>query len=421
MIALVDCNNFYASCERVFNPSMNGRPVVVLSNNDGCVIARSNEAKAIGITMGVPAFKAAELFRRYNVAVYSANFALYGDMSRRVMQILSDFTPRQEIYSVDECFLDLAGLHEDGQAMGYRMRERVGRWTGLPISVGIAPTKALAKIANRIAKKYPSRTGDVYVIDTEEKRLKALRWLPVEDIWGVGRRNAMKLYAAGVTRADDFARMPESWVRKQMTIKGVYLQRELNGVPAIDMEIEADKSKSFSVTRTFPREYETWDEVKERVVTFASLAAAKVRKQQSLCRRLEVFVQTSLYKDSDGPVTGAREVRFPFPTSSTLEIVDFVVAGLRSIYKPGRRYKRAGVTLYDFIEPEEWQPSLFAEMNPNPRHPRLMQAIDTINQKIEGGIRVASRDARTFKMNRAYLSRKYTTDIHEILEVKMNK
>jgi len=418
MIALVDCNNFYASCERVFNPSLNGRPVVVLSNNDGCVIARSEEAKRVGISMGIPAFKAAELFKRHRVAIYSANFALYGDMSRRVMEILADFTPRQELYSVDECFLDLSGIPPGGHHdYGMQMRERVMRWTGIPVSIGIAPTKVLAKIASRVAKKYASRTRDCHVIDTEELRLKALRWLPVEDIWGIGRRSALKLYAEGVTKAIDFARMPESWVRKHMTVTGVRLQRELNGIPSID-ELEPEKSKSFTVTRTFEREYDTWDEVKERVVTFASLAAAKVRKQQSLCRRLHLFLQTNYYKDTDAPHTREVEVRFPFPTSSTLEIVDFAVAGLRRVLEPGKRYKRAGVTLCDFIEPREWQPSLFAEMNPDPRHAKLMEAIDKINAETASGIRVASRDARTFKMNRAYLSRKYTTNIEEILEVK---
>ena len=197
MYALIDCNNFYASCERVFNPSLNEVPVVVLSNNDGCVIARSNEAKALGIPMGAPAFENEYIFRRNGVKVFSANFPLYGDMSRRVMSLLSFYSPQQEIYSIDECFLNLQGINVDLQAYGLDMKTKVGKGTGIPISVGIAPTKALAKVANRIAKKFPDHTGGSYVIDTEEKRIKALRWLKVEDIWGVGRRNAKKLYAVG--------------------------------------------------------------------------------------------------------------------------------------------------------------------------------------------------------------------------------
>ena len=189
MYALADCNNFYASCERVFNPALNGKPIVVLSNNDGCVIARSNEAKAVGIKMGAPAFQIAQVIRRYDVQLFSSNFVLYGDMSRRVMNILSSYTPSHEVYSIDECFLDLSGMEVDLAAYGQKMRRQVGRWTGIPLSVGIAPTKALAKMANRIAKKYPELEG-VHVIDSEIKRIKALKWTAVEDVWGIGRRYA---------------------------------------------------------------------------------------------------------------------------------------------------------------------------------------------------------------------------------------
>lgn len=417
MIALIDCNNFYASCERVFNPSLNNKPVVVLSNNDGCVIARSNEAKRAGVEMGIPAFKVEELFKKYNVAVYSANFALYGDMSRRVMSILSTYTPKQEVYSVDECFLDLSGIEANLKDYGLQMKDHVGSHTGIPISVGIAPTKTLAKIANRIAKKFPSQTGGCYVIDSNEKRLKALKWLPIEDIWGVGRRNAVKLQIAGVSKAIDFAEMSESWVRKNMTITGVNLQRELNGIRCIDF-VEEEKSKSYSVTRTFEKEYETWDEIKERVVTFTSMAAVKIRKQQSLCSRLMVFVQTNYFKDTEETLSKSTEVRLPFPTSSTLELVDFAVSGLKKIYEKNRRYKRAGVTLYNFIDEEKHQPYLFSEMNSAPHHKNLMNTIDTINTLSQSGVRLASQDARMFKMHQEHLSKKYTTDIHDIIEVK---
>ena len=418
MVALVDCNNFYASCERVFNPSLIGRPVVVLSNNDGCVIARSNEAKKVGVEMGVPAFKAAELFKQHNVAVYSANFALYGDMSRRVMSILSNFTPHQEIYSIDECFLHLSGIQEDMKEYGLKIKNCVWQWTSIPVGIGIAPTKTLAKIANRIAKKYPLQTDGCHVIDSEEKRLKALRWLSVEDLWGVGRSGARKLHAEGVSKAIDFVQMPESWVRKHMTITGVNLQRELKGLPSIELIDDSEKSKSFSVTRTFEKDHDTLDEVKERVVTFASLAAAKVREQESLCRRLQIFIQTNFYKESEEPIARSVEIRLPFPTSSTLEIVKFVVAGLKQIYEPHRRYKRAGVTLYDFIDTQNRQPFLFPNMNSDPRHIKLMEAMDNINRLTKGGVRIASRDAQTFKMHRNHLSKEYTTNINDILEVK---
>lgn len=417
MIALVDCNNFYASCERVFDPSLDGRPVVVLSNNDGCVIARSEEAKNAGIAMGIPAFQATERFRLYNVAVFSANFALYGDMSRRVMSVLSSYTDRQEIYSVDECFLDLTGIDGKEREIGLKMKNQVARWTGIPVSVGVGATKTLAKVANRIAKKFAAQTDGCHVIDSDEKRQKALRWIPVEDVWGIGRRTALKLSAEGIKNAFDFAQMPESWVRKYLTITGVRMQRELNGIPSIEFG-NAEKAKSFSVTRTFEKYYTTWDEIKERIVTFASLAAAKVRAQQSLCCRLQLFIQTDYYNDTESPVSLSAEVRFPYPTSSTLEIVEFAVTGLRRIYQSHRYYKRAGVILYDFIEPGDWQPSLFSEMNSDPRHERLMSVMDKINERTKNGIRLASQDNRTFKMNRQHLSREYTTDIREIIEVK---
>lgn len=420
MVALVDCNNFYASCERVFNPSLNGRPVVVLSNNDGCVIARSNEAKAAGIDMGVPAFKAADLIKRHNIAVYSANFALYGDMSRRVMSILSKFTPHQEIYSIDECFLHLSGIQEDMNEYGLKIKNSVFQWTSIPVGIGIAPTKALAKIANRIAKKYPLQTNGCHVIDTEEKRLKALAWLSIEDLWGVGRSGARKLHAQGVKKAIDFVQMPESWVRKHMTITGVNLQRELKGMPSIELIDDSEKSKSFSVTRTFEKDYDTFDGVKERVITFASLAADKLRNQDSLCRRIQVFIQTNFFKDSEEPIARSVEIRLPYPTSSTLEIAKFVVAGLKQIHEPHRRYKRAGITLYDFIDTQNLQPSLFPEMNANPRHIKLMEAMDYINRRTKSGVRIASRDAQTFKMHRNHLSKEFTTNINDILEVKCN-
>ena len=333
--------------------------------------------------MGIPAFKVEELLKRYNVAVYSANFALYGDMSRRVMSILSGYSPRQEVYSVDECFLDLSGI-ATLKEYGLQMKEHVGKWTGIPISVGIAPTKALAKIANRIAKRYPSQTGGCYVMDTEEKRIKALKWLPIEDVWGIGRGNAAKLQLAGVFKAIDFAGMSESWVRKNMTITGVNLQKELNGTSCIGF-VGGEKSQSFSVTRTFETAYETWDEIRERVVTFTAMAAAKIRKQQSLCSRLVLFLQTNYFKDTEEPLSQSVEVRFPFSTSSTLEIVDFAISGLKRIYTRGMRYKRAGVTLYNFIDEELCQPALFPEMNSNPRHKELMKVLDEINQASPSG------------------------------------
>jgi len=416
MYALIDCNNFYASCERVFNPSLVGKPVVILSNNDGCVIARSNEAKAVGVPMGAPAFEYRYLFERQGVAVFSANFALYGDMSKRVMTILSDYAPTQEIYSIDECFLDLSNMPVDLREHGLKMRKQVLQWTGIPVSVGIAPTKALAKVANNIAKKFTERTGGSYVIDTEEKRINALKWLAVEDVWGIGRRNAKKLHARGVKTAYDFSLLSRSLVMNTMTIVGARLQDELNGIPTLEME-PMELKQSIATTRTFENEYWKYDEVKERVCTFAVSCAQKLRQQHSLCTKVEVFIQSSRFREGDAQYANSVVVKLPFPTSSSIEIVNFAVQGLDIIFKRDIGYKRAGVVLMEFVPDNEYQPSLF--FNSDPKHARLMQAVDKLNDKYGTKVRLAAMDKRTHKMHQEKLSPKYTTSLKDIIQVKL--
>ena len=415
MYALIDCNNFYASCERVFNPTLIGKPVVVLSNNDGCVIARSNEAKNLGIPMGSPAFEYESVFRRNNVKVFSANFPLYGDMSRRVMSLLSNFSPKQEIYSIDECFLNLEGINTNLQQYGLQMKSRIEKGTGIPISIGIAPTKALSKLANRIAKKFPKETGGSYVIDTEEKRIKALKWLKVEDIWGIGRRNAKKLYAIGANRAFDFVQLPESWVMKNMTITGLHLQKDLKGIPSLEM-VPVEKKKSIATTRTFEIDLRTFDEVRERITTFTAMGAEKLREQQSLCNRIVVFLETNRFKEHETQYYPSILIKLPFPTNSTLELVKFANIGLKQIYKKNLYFKRGGVMLMDFVDANEYQPSLF--FNSDPRHKKLMEAIDGLNQKYHKDVvRIATQDTRKHKMRQEHLSQHYTTNIKEILTV----
>ena len=415
MIALIDCNNFYASCERVFDPSLEGKPVVVLSNNDGCVIARSNEAKELGIPMGAPAFRFEPVFKQNKVHVFSANFPLYGDMSRRVMRILGNYSPRQEVYSIDECFLDLAGIDTNLKTYGQQIREQVLRWTGIPVSVGIAPTKALAKAANRIAKKFPLQTGNVHVIDSDKKRQKALKWLDIEDVWGIGRRSAKKLKDMGVEKAIDFAEMPESRVLKFMTITGVRLLKELNGISAIDSDF-TEKHKSISNTRTFEKNYTAFDEVKERVVTFAALSAEKLRNQHSMCQRLIVFVETNRFSRHEDFYANSVQMKLPYPTSSSLEIVKFAVKGLKHIFREGLHYKRAGVILIDFVDDNAYQPSLF--FNSNPKHKQLMTQVDGINGKYGKQIvRLAAQDNDPLRKRQQHLTKEYTTDIRDILQV----
>jgi len=415
MYALIDCNNFYASCERVFNPTLYGKPIVVLSNNDGCVIARSNEAKSLGIPMGAPAFEYESVFRRNSVKVFSANFPLYGDMSHRVMSLLSNFSPQQEIYSIDECFLNLEGINVDLQKYGLQMKSRVEKGTGIPISIGIAPTKALSKLANRIAKKFPKETGGSYVIDTEEKRIKALKWLKVEDIWGVGRRNAKKLYAIGANKALDFVQLPESWVLKYMTITGLNLQKDLKGIPTIEM-LPVEKKKSIATTRTFETDLRTFDEVRERITTFTAMGAEKLREQKTLCKRIVVFLETNRFKEHETQYYPSILIKLPFLTNSTLELVKFANMGLKQIYKNNVYFKRGGIMLTDFVDANEFQPSLF--FNSDPRHKKLMKAIDGLNQKYNKDVvRLATQDTRKHKMRQEHLSKHFTTDINEILTV----
>lgn len=415
MYSLIDCNNFYASCERVFNPSLNGKPIVVLSNNDGCVIARSNEAKDLGIPMGAPAFQFQNAFRTHGVKVFSANFHLYGDMSHRVMNILSTYSPTTEIYSIDECFLSLHGMNIDYYKYGLDMVQKVGRWTGIPISVGTAPTKALAKLANRIAKKFPEITQGSYVIDSEEKRIKALKWLPIEDVWGIGRQNAKKLFAKGVKRAYDFTQLPESWVLKHMTIVGLRLQKDLQGIESIEME-EVEKKKSISTTRTFDRDYDTFDELKERITTFTTLSAQKLRDQNSLCNALNLFVETNQFKETETYYYKSIRLKLPFSTSSTLELVSFAIMGLKHVYRDHLHYKKAGITLSHFVDADCYQPSLF--FNSNPKHRELMKVIDRVNGAYQyNAIRLASMDKKTFKMKQEHLSPAYTTNIKDVMKV----
>ncbi|MDD4968619.1 MAG: Y-family DNA polymerase [Paludibacter sp.] len=416
MYALIDCNNFYASCERVFNPALNGKPVVVLSNNDGCVIARSNEAKVCGIPMGAPAFEYKQVFEQNNIYVFSANFTLYADLSNRVMTIISEYSPEHEIYSIDECFLKLTGLFEDLTTYGLKLRNQVLKSTGIPVSVGIAPTKSLAKVANRIAKKFTEKTGGCYVIDTEEKRIKALKWTKVDDVWGIGRRNAQKLKSIDVNTAYDFCQLNKSWVLKNMTIVGERLQDDLNGKPTLDME-PLEPRQSIATTRTFETDYHTFEELRERIVTFTVSCAEKLRHQHSLCNTLTVFVESNRFKEDEDQYTNQAVINLPYPTSSSIELAEFALQGLRSVFKKGIGYKRAGVILMNFVSENEYQQSLFYKRNEKQAH--LMETIDKINSKLgQQKVRLASQDQKIHKMRQERLSPNYTTNLNDIIEIK---
>lgn len=417
MFALIDCNNFYASCERVFNPSLNGKPVLILSNNDGCVIARSNEAKALGIPMGAPAFKFKEVIENGEVHVFSSNFALYGDMSNRVMTILGTFCPKMEIYSIDEAFLDFSGFDlYDLEALGCEIRKRVLQWTGIPVSVGFAHTKALAKVANRIAKKFTDRTGGVYTIDTEEQRIKALKWLKIEDVWGIGRRHARRLKEMNVLNAYQFTQLTDRWVRDMMTVVGLRLKLDLQGEPTLQLEDVRDK-KSIATTRSFDHNYKDLTLIKERVASFAVSCAEKLRRQHCCCQSVMVFLHTNGFREDQPQYSKNIVIKLPFATNSSIEIVKFAVMGLEQIFREGYGYKKAGVIVSDFSPEGNQQLTLFDSRNV--KHIELMKAVDNINRSMgQQKVRLAAQEpGRVWKMKQERLSPRYTTNLNEIITV----
>lgn len=418
MFALIDCNNFYASCERVFRPDLVGKPIVVLSNNDGAVIARSNEAKTLGVPMGAIAFEYESFFKKHNIYVFSANFALYGDMSWRVMNLLREYSPDIEIYSIDEAFLKLKGFeYVDLLSYGLDMQRRITKWTGIPISVGIAPTKALSKVANRIAKKFPERTLGAYVMDTEEKRFKALKWLQIEDVWGIGRQHATRLKSYGVKTAFDYIQLNDSWIKKNMSVVELRLKQDLSGIPMFDLE-RIKPRKNIATTRSFERNLVDYQELKERIVTFAVSCAEKLRRQNSYCNSLMVFVRTNAHRLELKQYNNSTIVKFPYATNSSIEIVKFAIEGLQRIFRQGYQYKKAGVVIMNFSAADEIQLNLFE--NSNPKHVDLMKTIDQINTCYgQQKIKLASQDQRrVWKMKQEKLSPRYTTRLSDVIVVK---
>ncbi len=419
MFALVDCNNFYASCERVFQPQLEGKPVVILSNNDGCVIARSNEAKALGIPMGAPAFQYRSFFKQKGVQVFSSNYPLYGDMSSRVMSLLGQYSPNLEIYSIDEAFLHFKGFDLfDLEAEGRRMRKQVRRWTGIPVSVGMGPSKALAKIANKIAKKYDSTTKGVYCIDTEDKRVKALKWTAIGDIWGIGRQHCKRLEALGVKNAWQFTLLPDDWVKKHMSILGLRLKKDLQGLPSIQLEEVPSPKKGIATTRSFEGTLTAFSDLEERVSTFTNSCAEKMRKQGSSCTALLVFLRSDPHKKGAIPYRNSCVLTLPYSTNSSITLSKYAVLGLHKIFKEGVHYKKAGVMIMGLSPTATRQLPLFG--GEEVKHLAVMQAVDHIHKRFgPHQIKLANQDLqRTWKMKQEHLSQRYTTEIKEIITVR---
>ena len=419
MFALVDCNNFYASCQRVFEPHLIGKPVVILSNNDGCVIARSNEAKALGIPMGAPAFEYKKLFEDNNVFVYSSNYALYGDMSSRVMNILSTFSPEIEVYSIDEAFLKFQGFEMfDLDEYGLKIQRTVTKGTGIPVSIGFAPTKALAKVANKIAKKFPEQTQSVYTIDNEEKRIKALKWTKIEDVWGIGRKHAKRLKNIKITNAYQFTQLNDDWVRKEMAVVGLRLKHELQGKPTLNLEAPKNK-KMIATTRSFEKMYTKFEDISERVSTFTASCSEKLRKQESHCNMIMVFVQTNYFRKDQPQYSRNIVIKTDFPTNSTIELNHYAQIGLKQIFREGYHYKKAGVIVMGLTPNNETQLSLF--FSSNPKHQPLMSIIDKMNKSYgKNKIKFATQSIdRQWKMKQEKLSPSYTTRINDIVSIQL--
>ena len=414
MIGLVDCNNFYASCERVFNPQLRNKPVIVLSNNDGCVIARSNEAKTLGIKMGEPVFKIKELIDRQKVHVFSTNFAFYGDCSQRVMSILKSEVEQVEIYSIDEAFLDFSESISIDKAI--YIREKIKKWTGIPVSIGIAPTKSLAKVANHIAKKYTK--NNVFILNNKELMKKSLSFFPIENVWGVGRRYAKKLKNSGISTALDFINADTEWVRKHLSVNGVRLQHELKGKKYYNIEVGQKSKKNIATTRSFSTDIRDYMQIKESISDFANNCALKLRKQKSCCSRISVFLMTNRFKPLSKQHYPYVTLNFNTPTNDSIEIVSMANTAFKSIYKNNCAYKKAGVIVRDITPQSEVQMSLFDQTNRTMRK-KLMYSFDKINMLMgRDKIRLASQGFnKRLRLKQERLSPCYTTQFSDILTI----
>jgi len=406
MYALVDCNNFFVSCERTLDPELEGKPVVVLSNNDGCVVSRSKEAKDLGIPMAAPAFKYKELFKQHDVKSFSAKFELYNFKSQRVIDISRSYVMDYEVYSIDELFLDLSGFkYVDIHDYCLKIKDDIKNQENIPVSIGIAPTKTLCKVANRIVKEFPDQFDGVYILNTPEKIEKALKWLNIGDVWGIGRRLAAKMHDSGVYKAWDLLQKPEMWVRKIMGIHGVRMINELKGIRQLELDSPSPK-KSIAVTRSFMEMLTSKEEVRERVETFGMYCSERLRKQNTCCRMVTVFIQTNRFRKDLPEYKNAVTRILSNPTNSSILIGRVVNELFEAIYREGFHYKKAGVIVNDFVPENERLISLFEEDSQN-QHLPVMKAMDAMNKKFgKDKVRLGSMSGEN-TFGRARLSPEY--------------
>ncbi len=428
MFALVDCNNFFVSCERVFRPELEGKAVVVLSNNDGCVVSRSNESKAMGINMCAPFYKIKHLADAGQLTACSSNYSLYGDLSNRVMSILADAVPRIEIYSIDEAFLHLEGIDpEDVPQLCHDLVSKVRKWVGVPVSIGVAPTKTLAKIASHFAKKYKGYRG-VCMMDTDEKRLKALELTPIDDVWGIGRRLAPKMVEKGVKTALDFVQRPREWVSSNFHVNGVRTWEELQGRVGLEEERD-ERRKSICTSRSFADMIEDEKELMLRVSDFAAMCARKLREENSAAYDVTTFMYTNRFREDLAQYFPSATVRLEVAASSSQEIIGAALKAFRTIYRPGYRYKKAGVTVSNITASDSIQAALFDfDDGLREKHDRLSKVMDAVNAAAEasgspsGGsmLRLATQRPGHYAdgIRSDFRSRLYTTSLDDIIEVR---
>ncbi len=419
-IALVDCNNFFASCERVFQPKLEGKPIVVLSNNDGCVIARSNEAKALGIPMGAPAHQIKEILQRNNVKIFSSNYILYGDMSDRVMNTLTQYTPDIEIYSIDEAFLNFNGFDYCSlNEYANKIRREVKQFTGIPVSVGISSTKTLAKLANRVAKKNPDRNGVCLLFDESEIK-SILEKTVVEDIWGIGRNHTKMLNRNYISNAWQFRQASPDFIRKQMGVVGQRLQMELKGTACQAIETESPDKKSICNSRSFGVMVEKFEEMRESVTHHASKVAEKLRRQKTFANMLTVFILTNPFKENLPQYNASKTVTLPLATSDTLELVHHASEALQMIFKEGYKYKKLGVIVTGIEPANRLQLNMFSKTDIK-KSTDLMKVLDDMNHRYGSGtLKVASEGfEKRWKNRQELLTPCYTTRFEDLLRIKI--
>jgi len=420
MFALVDCNSFYASCERLFRPDLKDAPIVVLSNNDGCAVAMCDKAKKLGVKIGTPHFQIKDMLEKNGVVAFSSNYTLYGDISKRVMTTLSRFAPSVEVYSIDESFLDMNGMGNfDLHEYALKIRATVLQNTGIPTCVGIAPTKALAKAANRVAKKFKDKTQGVWILDSQEKIDKCLSWLNVGDVWGIGYRHSERLEKMGVKTAKDFIDLPEATVQKMMSIVGLRLQKELKGISCLPLELVIPKKQSICTSRSFGKMLDQLEPVESAVAYYASRCARKLRAQRLCASSMVVLLQTNPFKPEQPQRMVSLSFTFPVETSDTLEITNRALSMLHTLWKDGYQYKKAGVIVMDTVPEDQIQSDIFDQVDRGKAR-KSMLAMDSINQKYGTDLlRLGIADqGKDWKLRRELLSPCFTTNWDQLLTIK---